>query len=453
MSDERTVAFLTASNEALRRALTASFPQGRVKIETGDLGSTPGISPKVWICAVEFGEIQAVSCSAAEWGSAIRDPLRHAFLSVQAALRTLSSGGRILVIAVDPHRAAGEGGEVGLAALTCLVRSLRLEASPSSLAVRGIAVRSVGDLSRSLLSSLLQEEAGLPATWLDLRAGRTQGINDSLPAPFAQATKTASARPTAAVVTGAARGLGRAIAERLAAGGAAVLLFDQDGGALRSAENAFREQGFEAGGFEGDVASRDDVARAAKEAVGRWGRLDAWINNAGIVARGTISELKLSDWDRTFDVNLNGTLWGCQAAFAEMQKHGGAILNMSSTASRTAGLVYPGRYNAYAPYAASKAGVEAIPRILAGPPAAPSVRVNALAPGPILTELVERIYTQQQRAELEAHIPLGRLGRPEDVAAGAAFLLSTEADFIHGHVLVVDGGLSAAQAQGEASGF
>jgi NAD(P)-dependent dehydrogenase (short-subunit alcohol dehydrogenase family) len=441
--DERRTAFLTASSEALRHALKASLPQDRMKLETGDPSAAPRVPPKTWICAVEFGQAQVVSCSAAEWDSAIRIPLRHAFLSGQAAIRTLPSGGCILMIGFAPRQAARGSAEVGLAALACLVRSLSIEASASSVAVYGMAARSVADLPHSFAPGLLQGEVALrTGTWLDLRAAASEGSNDPLIVP-AQTRRRTRARPGVAVVTGAGRGLGRAIAERLAAGGAAVLLFDRDPGALRSTEKALRKDGFQAGGFEGDAASRDDVVRAAKEALTRWGRLDGWVNNAGIAARGTVSELELADWDRTLDVNLNGTLWGCQAALAEMQKHGGAILNMSSTAARTAGLVYPGRYNAYAPYAASKAGVEALTRVFSGPAAAQAVRVNALAPGPILTELTERIYTEQQRSELAAHIPLGRLGRPEDVAMAAAFFLSAKADFITGQVLVVDGGLSA----------
>jgi len=324
--------------------------------------------------------------------------------------------------------------DAGLAALATFVRTLSIEASAVEIGVQGVALTA----HQGLPGLLLGEEGALPSgTWLDLRP---PAAPNPLPVPTDNHPVPPSRR--VAVVTGAAGGLGRAISVRFASQGDVVILVDRDEPALGV---AMEEIGKPSGTLEAhraDVRYRSELARVAEAVRDRWGRIDVWVNNAGIAEAGRIDQLRTGDWDRVIETNLGGTLWGTQVAAVAMGARAGVILNFSSTSANSAGLVYPGRYNAYAPYPASKAGVEALTSILAGP-LGPRVRINAIAPGPILTELTDRIYTVPQKAELQRHIPLRRLGTPEEIAAIAAFLTSQDAGFISGSVLRVDGGLSA----------
>lgn len=242
-----------------------------------------------------------------------------------------------------------------------------------------------------------------------------------------------------ALVTGAASGIGRRIAERLAAEGAAVVLADRSGPAAEQAAAALAAEGRSARAVEGDVTHAADCQRMVEDATTHFGGLDVLVNSAGIGRGGPIAELPESDWDVVLDVNLKGTFLVCRAAFpALVARGGGAIINLASLAGMAAS---PG----FGAYAASKAGVIQLTRVLAVEGAPQGIRANSLCPVWIDTPLLEGYITRTPdpaatRRQMTAMIPLGRIGSVDDVAAAALFLASDEASFITGVALPLDGG-------------
>lgn len=245
-----------------------------------------------------------------------------------------------------------------------------------------------------------------------------------------------------AVITGAGSGLGRAMAERFVAEGAAVLVADvnEAGGqatvaAIGDERAAFRRV---------DVTHEDDCAAAVAEAVERWGRLDVMVANAGIASAPTpIARLSKADWDRVLDIDLTGVFLCAKHAFLAMQNAGGGVI--LATAS-VAGLRGTPRLGAYGP---AKAGVVQLVKTLALEGARFNIRANALCPVWAQTPLVEafvagsRSAPEEVTARLIGGIPLGRLAKPEEVAAAAIYLVSDEAAFITGVAFPVDGGSMA----------
>jgi len=232
------------------------------------------------------------------------------------------------------------------------------------------------------------------------------------------------------LITGGAGGIGTATAARFLQEGSRVIVLDCDLAALRRLQG---DLGALHSTICANVSDPDDVDRAFQELDDLAGGLDVLINNAGISIRHGFLDISPQDWRQVMEVNLNGVFFVAQQAARRMLAgDGGVILNMGSTN----GLM---GYPYYADYNASKAGVIELTRSMALE-LAPSVRVNAVCPGWILTPMQEAEYTPEMRRAFAAKVPLNRLGRPEDVAALFAFLASDDAAFITGQCFVIDGG-------------
>jgi NAD(P)-dependent dehydrogenase (short-subunit alcohol dehydrogenase family) len=231
------------------------------------------------------------------------------------------------------------------------------------------------------------------------------------------------------LVTGGAGGIGTATCRRFLEEGSRVVALDRDAAGLERLAGEL--PGVET--VQADVTDASDVDRAFGEVEGRWGGIDVVINNAGISIRHDFLDITLEEWHRVVDVVLHGVFYVAQRSARSMvAAGGGVIVNMGST-NALAG------YHHYADYNAGKAGVLSLTRSMALE-LAPTVRVNAVCPGFIMTPMQRAEYTDEMIARYEAKMPIGRLGEPEDIAAMFAFLGSDDAAFITGATFVVDGG-------------
>lgn len=239
------------------------------------------------------------------------------------------------------------------------------------------------------------------------------------------------------LLTGASRGIGRAVAARLARPGASLALCASAPSAeLESIVSACAAQGAFAEPLTGDLADPSVPARLVEQAAGRFGGLDAVVSNAGIVAPAMLAELDAAAWDRIFAVNTRSPWLLARAAYPHLKASAGAFV---SVASMSGVEPYPGT-GAYSP---SKAALIMLVRVLAQEWAADGIRVNAVSPGLFRTAMTEPIYADPERkAAREALVPMHRIGNPErDVAGLVEFLLSPDAGYITGQNLLVDGGL------------
>lgn len=239
----------------------------------------------------------------------------------------------------------------------------------------------------------------------------------------------------AAVVTGGGSGIGRAIAERLAAEGARVAIVDIDAG---RAETAARELGTSAVAIQADVSRPEDAARLAADAARQLGKIDILVHSAGVGAERSFLDTTPEEWRRIIDIDLSGTFYTCQAVAKVMAaRRYGRIVTLASTAGIRGGT---GR----TAYGAAKGGVITLTKVMAVELAPLGITANTLAPGAIETELVKRMHSAETRVVYRRGIPLDRYGVPEEVAAAALFLASDEARYVTGAVLAVDGGFLAA---------
>jgi 3-oxoacyl-[acyl-carrier protein] reductase len=233
-----------------------------------------------------------------------------------------------------------------------------------------------------------------------------------------------------ALVTGGSRGIGAAISRELARAGAKVAVN------YRAGQEAADEVAGEIGGLAvlADVSNAEEVKALIERVEGELGDIDAVVNNAGITRDTLIARMTDDDWETVIDTNLRGTFNTCRAVSRKMlRRRAGSIVNLSSVVGLHGN---PGQAN----YAASKAGIIGLTKALARELGSRGVRVNAIAPGYISTELTD-VLPEEARGLILQNTPLGRLGEPEDVAGAVRFLCSDEAAFITGEVLLVDGGL------------
>ena len=237
-----------------------------------------------------------------------------------------------------------------------------------------------------------------------------------------------------AIITGASRGIGKAIAIQLAACNAKVSLVARNQKSLDVIKEIILQRGGEAQSLIGDVSNFESFSRTVEQTLEKWKKVDILINNAGITQDNIIMRMKETEWDSVIDVNLKGCFNGIKSVTRPMIKNkGGKIINITSVIGQIGN---PGQSN----YAASKSGIIGLTKSMAKELGSRNITINAVAPGYISTEMTEKLDNDIKN-KMNSSIPLGRLGKPEDVANLVCFLVSDEATYITGQTFNVDGGM------------
>jgi len=237
-----------------------------------------------------------------------------------------------------------------------------------------------------------------------------------------------------AIVTGGTAGIGRASALAMAEAGADIVVLGRSHGPEETCE-AIRALGRNALGFQGDICDGSFVARVVDETLAKWNHIDILVNSAGLQIRAPSVDYSESAWDQIIELNLTALFRMCQHVGRHMiRQTSGKIINIASVVSFSGGINIPA-------YAASKGGVAQVTKSLANEWARFNVNVNAIAPGYTLTEMTQTIHDDPIRSpQILERIPAQRWALPEDIIGAVIFLASSASDYVHGHVLVVDGG-------------
>ena len=237
-----------------------------------------------------------------------------------------------------------------------------------------------------------------------------------------------------AIVTGASRGIGEAIAKQLSSCGAKIILIARNSDQLVAVKETIISNGGIAESIAGDVSNLNSISEIVTNTIDKWGRIDILVNNAGIARDNIIMRMKEDDWDSVMNINLKGCFNGIKSVARPMIKNkAGRIINITSVIGQIGNA---GQSN----YAASKAGIMGLTKSMAKELGSRNITVNAVAPGYIITDMTNEL-NDEVKEQLKSSIPLGRLGTPDDVANLVCFLASDEAGYITGQTFNVDGGM------------